>query len=226
MAQGYVRSNDLPQVIPVFPLPGAILLPRGQLPLNIFEPRYLNMIDDAMSGDRMIGMIQPVSASNEGHQSGDAHQPALAAVGCAGRITSYAETSDGRYLITLTGVCRFRIIAELSSQGPYRQVRADFGPFEDDLTLSSGEDFNRDGFLEALRLYLERRQLEVDWDTAEAAPPEALINSLAMALPFEAAEKQAMLESPSLSDRCDVLTALMQIDAAETGDGDTPPAMQ
>jgi len=110
MAQGYVKAADLPQVIPVFPLPGAILLPRGQLPLNIFEPRYLNMIDDAMAGDRLIGMVQP--------QGGPQRLPGLSPVGCAGRITSFAETSDGRYLITLTGCARFRLSGEIPAQTP------------------------------------------------------------------------------------------------------------
>ena len=218
MAQGYVKSTDLPQVIPVFPLPGAILLPRGQLPLNIFEPRYLNMIDDAMAGDRILGLIQPAG--------GPASLPSLTAVGCAGRITSFAETSDGRYLVTLTGVCRFRVTTELPSQAPYRQIRATYAAFESDLVAPSGEPFDRDTFLGALKAYLERRQLEIDWETADAAPQEALINSLSMALPFEPAEKQALLESPSLDDRCLTLTALMQIDAAEPGDGDSPISMQ
>lgn len=219
MPQGYVKAIDLPQVIPVFPLPGAILLPRGQLPLNIFEPRYLNMIDDAMAGDRIIGMIQPTG--------GPAQLPSLSAVGCAGRITSFAETSDGRYLITLTGVARFRIASELPTQTPYRQVRAAFAPFEADLDQPhEGEDFDRDAFLMALKVYLERRQLEIDWETAEAAPQEALINSLSMALPFEPAEKQALLESPALDGRVEILTALMRFDAADHGDGDSPAAMQ
>ncbi|WP_426050937.1 LON peptidase substrate-binding domain-containing protein [Brevundimonas sp. SL161] len=219
MAQGYVKAVDLPQVIPVFPLPGAILLPRGQLPLNIFEPRYLNMIDDAMAGDRVLGLIQP--------SGGPARLPSLSAVGCAGRITSFAETSDGRYLVTLTGVARFRVASELPTQTPYRQVRAAFAPFEADLsTPHGGEAFDREAFLAGLKHYLERRQLEIDWETAEAAPQEALINSLSMALPFEPAEKQALLESPALADRVEVLTTLMRIDAAETGDGDTPTSMQ
>jgi Lon protease-like protein len=219
MAQGYVKAVDLPQVIPVFPLPGAILLPRAQLPLNIFEPRHLNMIDDAMAGERILGMIQPIG--------GPQRLPRLSAVGCAGRITSFAETSDGRYLVTLTGVARFRVTSELPTQTPYRQVRAAFAPFEADLiSPAGGETFDREGFLGALKAYLDRRQLEIDWETAEAAPQEALVNSLSMALPFEPAEKQALLESHNLEDRIEVLTALMRIDAAETGDGDSPPAMQ
>ena len=216
MAQSYVKAADLPQVIPVFPLPGAILLPRGQLPLNIFEPRYLNMIDDAMAGDRIIGMIQP--------SGGPDSLPTLSAVGCAGRITSFAETSDGRYLITLTGCARFRLQTELPSQAPYRQIRADFSAYEADLSSPRSEDeaLDRDGLFDALRAYLETRGLDLDWDTAESAPPEALINSLSMALPFEPPEKQALLEAADLDARAEVLTALMRIDAADAGDGDTP----
>ncbi|MFJ6025476.1 LON peptidase substrate-binding domain-containing protein [Brevundimonas sp. NPDC092305] len=216
MAQSYIKAADLPQVIPVFPLPGAILLPRGQLPLNIFEPRYLNMIDDAMAGDRIIGMIQP--------SGGPSGLPRLSPIGCAGRITAFAETSDGRYLITLTGCARFRIKAELPSQTPYRQVRAEFAPFESDLTAprSQDEGLDREGLFDALRAYLETRGLDLDWDTAEGAPPEALVNSLSMALPFEPAEKQALLEAPDLDARAAVLTALMRIDAADVSDGDAP----
>ena len=218
MAQGYVRASDLPQVIPVFPLDGAILLPRGQLPLISCEPRYLNMVDDAMAGDRIIGMIQCAG--------GPPHQPPLAAVGCAGRITSFAETSDGRYLITLTGVSRFRVTNELSAPTPYRQVRAAFADFEADLTPPAEEDFDRPDFMEALRAYLERRQLEIDWEMAEAAPREALVNSLSMALPFDPAEKQALIEATDLTARAEILTAMMRIDAAEPGDGQTPGPMQ
>ena len=216
MAQGYVRAADLPQVIPVFPLPGAILLPRGQLPLNIFEPRYLNMVDDAMAGDRIIGMIQP--------RQGSRSLPNLSPVGCAGRITSFAETSDGRYLITLTGCARFRLASELPTQTPYRQVRADFSAFETDLAAPPVDDvgLDREGLLDALRAYLETRGLDIDWDTAETAPPEALINSLSMALPFDPPEKQALLEASRLTDRSDVLTALLTIDAADDGEGDAP----
>ncbi len=216
MAQGYVKAVDLPQVIPVFPLPGTILLPRGQLPLNIFEPRYLNMIDDAMAGDRIIGMVQPTPALRSLRD--------LSPVGCAGRITSFAETSDGRYLITLTGCARFRLANELPSQTPYRQVRADFSSFESDLVAPPTDEagLDRDNLLDALRAYLETRGLDIDWDTAESAPPEALINSLSMALPFEPPEKQALLEAPELNDRAVVLTALMRIDAAGDGEGETP----
>ncbi len=219
MAQGYIKAADLPQVVPVFPLPGTILLPRGQLPLNIFEPRYLNMIDDAMAGDRILAMVQPAG--------GPADLPVLSPVGCVGRITSFAETSDGRYLITLTGCARFRVTAELPTQGPYRQVRADYSAYAADLVSPPGDlEMDREPFLDALRAYLENRGLEIDWDTAESAPPEALINSLSMALPFEPAEKQALIEAMTLFDRAGVLTALMRIDAADTGDGEGPTSIQ
>ncbi|MBW8302750.1 MAG: LON peptidase substrate-binding domain-containing protein, partial [Brevundimonas sp.] len=175
-----------------------------------------NMIDDAMAGDRIIGMIQP--------RSGSPGLRGLSPVGCAGRVTSFAEASDGRYLITLTGCARFRLASELPTQTPYRQVRADFASFEADLAAPPVDDvgLDRETLLDALRAYLETRGLDIDWDTAETAPPEALINSLSMALPFEPSEKQALLEAISLTDRSAVLTALMTIDAAESGDGDAP----
>ena len=210
----YRRAADLPQVIPVFPLDGAILLPGGELPLRIFEPRYLNMVDDAMSGDRIIGMIQT-------RAGGDRERPALAPVGCAGRITSYAETSDGRYLITLTGVCRFEAGEELTIATPYRQVRASYDRFEGDLArdeATEAPEAARTRFAHALKRYLNRRELDIDWDTAAQAPLEALINSLAMGLPFEPAEKQALLEAPDLAARFDTLTTLLEIDAMEDGD--------
>ena len=218
MAQGYVRTADLPQVIPLFPINGALLLPRGQLPLNVFEPRYLNMVDDVMGGDRIIGMIQTFG--------GTPARPKLAPIGCAGRVTSYAETSDGRYLITLTGVIRFRTGEELPTRTPYRQIRADYEPFEADLTApEDDEPFERDGLLDALKLYLNRRSLDVDWETAKQAPEEALVNSLAMALPFEPAAKQALLEAPDLAARSETLTTLLAIDAT-VPDDDAPPSVQ
>jgi Lon protease-like protein len=217
----YRKADDLPLVIPVFPLDGALLLPGGQLPLNIFEPRYLNMFDDAMSGERVIGMVQT-------RTGGDPERPKLAPVGCAGRVTSFAETSDGRYLVTLTGVCRFRVGAELPGRGPYRQVRADFTPFEADLREGTeGATSGGDGeaLLGALRRYLDHRGLAIDWSSAEAAPSDALINSLAMALPFEPVEKQALLEAPTLADRRETLVALLEIDAA-AGDDEDPTMLQ
>jgi Lon protease-like protein len=220
VAGPFLRLGDLPQVIPVFPLSGALLLPHAQLPLNIFEPRYLNMVDDAMSSERMIGMVQPTSRS-------PADRPSLAAVGCLGKITSFAETSDGRYLITLTGVCRFELGPELSNRLPYRQVQASYGRFEADLNpLNDDDGFDRLRFLRALKAFLERHGLDVDWDTAKSAPGEALINSLSMALPFDAAERQALLEAVSFADRREALIALMEIDAADRSGDDDPHWMQ
>ena len=218
MAGGFTRIDDLPGVIPVFPLDSVLLPPRGLLPLNIFEPRYLNMIDDAMASDRIIGMIQTAPG-------GDRERPPLAKVGGAGRITSFAETQDGRYLITLTGVCRFQTGAELPAAMPYRRVRADFQRFEGDLEPAKDGAVDRDALLGALKTYLSGRQMDVDWTTAADAPLEALVNSLAIALPFGASEKQALLEALSLADRADTLTILLKIGAAGE-DGDSPSALQ
>ena len=224
MQGNYRKLGDLPLVIPVFPLDGALLLPGGQLPLNIFEPRYLNMLDDAMSGERIIGMIQ----TRPNASGADPQRPSLAPVGCAGRVTSFAETSDGRYLITLTGVCRFRAGEELPVRTPYRQVRADFAPYEPDLRedpagVRTAPDIDR--LLSALRRYLDHRGLAIDWGDAESAPSDALINSLAMALPFDPMEKQALLEAETIFERKATLTALLEIDAA-SGDDDEPTSIQ
>lgn len=212
MPPNYRRASDLPQVIPVFPLDGALLLPGGDLPLQIFEPRYLNMIDDAMAGDRLIGMVQT--------RGPDRDLPPLAPIGCVGRITSFAETSDGRYLITLTGLCRFEVGDELPVRTPYRQVRARFGPYEHDLKPDGPTPkLDRPRLLAALSRYLDHRGLGIEWETAESAPLDALVNSLAMGLPFDPAEKQALLEAATLQDRALALTALLEIDAAGGDEG-------
>jgi Lon protease-like protein len=216
---GYLKADDLPKVIPVFPLDGAVLLPGGRLPLNIFEPRYLNMVDDAMAGHRIIGMVQT-------RPGGDREKPRLAPVGCAGRITSYTETGDGRYLITLTGVCRFQPGPELPVQTPYRQVQPKFDMYESDLASPQAARLLENTlFFDVLKTYLDAQGLEIDWETATAAPPDALINSLAIGLPFDPAEKQALLEAYSLADRRDTLMALMEIDSAGSDD-DEPPSVQ
>ncbi len=210
----YRQLAELPQLIPVFPLDGALLLPGGELPLQIFEPRYLNMIDDAMAGDRVIGIIQT-------RNGGDRERPHLAGVGCVGQITSYNETSDGRYLITLTGVCRFEAGEELDLRMPYRQLRAKYARFGDDLSRDTREEATqaaRDRFAKALKRYLNRRELDIDWETAHQAPLESLVNSLCMGLPFEPAEKQAFLETADLAARFDVLTTLLEIDAGDPDD--------
>jgi Lon protease-like protein len=210
----YRRTADLPQVIPVFPLDGAILLPRSDLPLQIFEPRYLNMVDDVMAGDRIIGMVQT-------RPGGGRERPKLADVGCAGRITAYAETSDGRYLITLTGICRFEAGEELTLHTPYRQARARYDRFEADLAehaTTQASAASRAGFAKALKRYLNRRELDIDWETAQTAPLDALVNSLAMGLPFATAEKQALLEAPTLEGRFETLSALLEMDSSEEAD--------
>jgi Lon protease-like protein len=213
-----IRSvDDLPGVIPVFPLDGALLLPHGQLPLNIFEPRYLNMIDDAMAADRIIGMVQT--------RGGDPARPNLQAIGCAGRITAFTETRDGRYLITLTGAARFRLGEELPAQTPYRRVRADFADFAADLdALGLKDAYDRERLLEALKAYLAHRGLAVDWEAAQEAPTAALVNSLCSALPFDPAEKQALLEASDPTARGQALIALLEIDGV--GDEDAPPSLQ
>ena len=217
MAAGFRKTSDLPQVVPVFPLDGALLLPHGTLPLNIFEPRYLNMIDDALAAERIIGMVQTVPG-------GSRERPRLATIGCVGKITSFAETPDGRYLISLTGLCRFAVGQELLVQTPYRQIRADYGAFGTDLKPVTDDDgFDRVHFLGALKAYLDHRQMEIDWEAARDAPCEALVSSLAMALPFDKAEKQALLEAGTPSDRRAALIALMEIDAA---DDDEPSSLQ
>jgi len=218
MAAGYHKVSDLPALIPVFPLDGALLLPGCQLPLRIFEPRYLNMVDDAMSGARLIGMIQT-------RHGGDRARPNLADVGCAGRVTAYSETGDGCYMITLSGICRFGAGEELSASTPYRQLRPDFDRFAADLADDNGAvTFDRPSFLRVLRRYLDHKGLAVEWDAARQAPAGALINSLAMGLPLDPPEKQALLEAGNLTDRARVLAALLEIDAA--ADDDEPPPLQ
>ncbi len=218
MSAGYRKVSDLPELIPVFPLDGALLLPGCQLPLQIFEPRYLNMVDDAMSGHRVIGMIQTASG-------GDKARPNLAEVGCVGRITAYAETGDGRYLITLTGICRFEAGEELDLNTPYRQVRPSYERYASDLDADETPlALDRNAFLGTMKRYLDHKGLAVEWDAAKQAPAVALVNSLAMGLPLDPAEKQALLEAPTLAERTRVLTALMEIDAA--ADDDEPPPLQ
>jgi Lon protease-like protein len=216
----YQSAGDLADVIPVFPLPGALLLPRGQMPLNIFEPRYLAMIDDALrSGHRLIGMIQPDDA-----HPGPENKPNLYKVGCVGRITQFAETGDGRYLLQLTGVVRFRIEAELEVVTPYRQCRVIYTPFTDDFIARKGEDeVDRKSLLHALSEFLEANNLKADWEGIENAPNEALVNALAMMSPYGTAEKQALLEAPDLKTRAEILVAATEIELAKkTTGGETP----
>jgi Lon protease-like protein len=216
----YVGPADLPEVISVFPLPGALLLPRGQMPLNIFEQRYLAMVDDALrDGHRLIGMIQPDQA-----HSSDKKKPALFRVGCVGRITQLAESGDGRYILELTGVARFRVIEELSVLTAYRQCKVDFFPFVADFTARKGEDeVDRATLLKVLTAFLKANNLKVDWEGVESAPNEALVNALAMMSPYGPAEKQAMLEAPDLKTRAEILIAVTEMDLAKKRTSGDPP---
>ncbi len=216
----YKGPDDLPGVIAIFPLPGALLLPRGQMPLNIFEPRYLAMIDDAMrSGLRLIGMIQP----DPTHPGSDETKPHLFRVGCVGRITQLAESGDNRYLIQLTGVARFRIEEELAVTTPYRQCRVTYQPFLGDFTARKGEDeVDRKALLRTLADFLKANNLKADWEGIENAPNEALVNALAMMSPYGPAEKQALLEAPDLKTRAEILVAVTEMELARGTTGDTP----
>src|SRR6201990_1632143 len=216
----YRGPADLPELISVFPLPVALLLPRGQIPLNIFEPRYLAMIDDAFrDGHRLIGMIQPDVTHSQ-----DEERPALFRVGCAGRITQLAETGDGRYILELTGISRFKVIEELTVLTPYRQCKVDFFAFADDFTARKGEGaVNREGLLKVLTDFLKANNLRVDWEGVESAPNEALVNALAMMSPYGPAEKQAMLEAPDLKTRAEILVAVTEMDLAKKRTSGAPP---
>lgn len=211
-----LRSGTMPETIPVFPVSGALLLPGGQLPLNVFEPRYLRMIDDILGRTRMIGMVQPRDEEAEGKR------PALYDVGCAGRLTSFAETDDGRYMLTLTGLRRFRIVDELSVDTPYRQVTADWTEFAGDgATESLADVIDRERLLNAMEIYLDTEGLKTDWDAVEEAPSEALVVSLAMGCPFAPNEKQALLEADSVAARAECLIALMEMSCVDDGKSDT-----
>ncbi len=211
--QRYQSIDELPATLPVFPLTGVLLLPRGHLPLNIFEPRYLTMVDAALSTTRLIGMIQPTEPEES------VLKPALSAVGCAGRIVSYRETEDGRLLITLMGVCRFRAVDELDMHTPFRQLRVDYLPFLGDLAAPPPEDFPRERLAVALKDYLSRRDLKADWGSVMSAPADVLVNALAMLCPFAPAEKQALLEAPGWAERIDTLVALLEMAGAPAAGG-------
>src|SRR3569833_175936 len=216
----YRGPIDLPETIPVFPLPGALLLPRGQMPLNIIEPRYLAMVDDALrDGHRMIGIIQPDPALH-----GSQKNPPLYHVGCVGRITQIAETGDGRYLLQLTGIARFRIEEELTVATAYRQCRVTFAPFADDIIARKGEEpVDRKAVLQALTAFLDANNFKVDWEGIEKAPNEALVNALAMMSPYGPPEKQAMLEAPDLKTRAEILIAVTEMGLAKKRTSGDPP---
>jgi uncharacterized protein len=201
------RLADLPAEIAVFPLTGALLLPRGRLPLNIFEPRYLAMTMDALGQGRLFGMVQPDARGKTG--------PGLYRIGCLGRISSFSETDDGRLLITLIGVTRFRILEELpQAQGGYRRVRADYADFVTDLLEADPPPLDRPALLGALKPYFHARGIEANWDAVEQTPDALLVTMLAMVCPFDPPEKQALLEAAEGLERAEMLVALLRMGAA------------
>jgi len=203
--------EDLPPDLPVFPLPGALLLPRGHLPLNIFEPRYLCMVQDALAGPRLIGMIQPRDGED------DPGSAAIYDVGCAGQISAFNETDDGRYLITLRGLLRFSVARELENRNGYRRVEPDFAGFRADLEEESVE-LDRERLLSALRQFFAERELAVDWEAVARLDGETLVNTMAMLCPFEPSEKQALLEAKTLATRADTLFAVLEMSKVESGE--------
>lgn len=206
-------SYDLPETIPVFPLPGALLLPRARLPLHLFEPRYLAMLEDVLkTPSRLIGMVQPYDAPGK---DGKLHS-----IGCSGRVTAFSETEDGRYMITLSGMSRFRITQEIEGFTPYRRCNVSWQGFDRDLgPVETDDSFDRDAFMEALGRYLVDQGLSTDWESLGEAEDELLINSLSMLCPFAPEDKQALLEAPSLTTRRETLMTLIEY-ALRGGSGD------
>ena len=210
MAAFHPQVENLPGEIPVFPLEGALLIPRGKLPLNIFEPRYLAMTEDAFGAGRIFGMIQPDPSAAPAPNG-----PALYRIGCLGRLSSFAETEDNRYLITLIGVARFRVDREVEMRRGYRRVRADYTEFLGDLDLEPHPiGIGREVLVSSLRGYFQRRGFDANWEAIRRISDDMLVTTLAMICPFEPAEKQALLEAPAEPDRAQTLLALLQIGAA------------
>lgn len=214
-----LTPESLPDILPVFPLPGAMLLPGGQLPLNIFEPRYLNMIEDALQApDRLVGMIQPVAEKDERLI---ADGVTLYTVGCAGRISQFAETDDGRYVITLSGRIRFRIAEELPAHDGYRRIRPDFASYIDDLTMRERIDrtplAGRSKLLSAMTRYFDTMGIEADMSGIDDAPDALLVDTLSMTCPLEPGEKQALLECPDTAERAELLTRIFEISSHDDG---------
>ncbi len=207
-----IKAADLPDILPVFPLPRALLLPRARLPLHLFEPRYLAMLQDALkTPERLIGMVQP-------RQMPDGQPPALHAIGCAGRVTGFSETEDGRYMITLTGISRFRIKDEVDGFTPYRRCAVSWAGFGRDLGASEDDPaFGRDDFFRMLSRYFEAQELKTDWENLREADDEMLINSLSMLCPFDAEDKQALLEAPSLTTRRETFVTLVEFALRDIG---------
>ncbi|HEV8679140.1 MAG TPA: LON peptidase substrate-binding domain-containing protein [Stellaceae bacterium] len=217
---GAGERSALPEILAIFPLAGVLLLPHGRLPLNIFEPRYLAMTRDALGGERLIGMVQPNDPALGGPNSDDMNPP-IYPVGCAGRITSFSETNDGRFLITLTGVSRFRIREELPLLSGYRRVVPDWRPFAHDRDRPGRAGFDRERLVRGLRSFFSARQISADWEAIDKAPGEYLVTSLAMACPFAPSEKQALLEAADPDARAELLTTLVEMAALKPTTEDT-----
>jgi len=200
------KRFDLPGIIPVFPLPGALLLPRARLPLHLFEPRYLTMLEDALkTPERLIGMVQPCAVRGREGETG------LHAIGCVGRVTQFSETEDGRYMVTLTGLSRFRVLEEVEGFTPYRRAKVSWDGFDRDKgPTETDSGFDRERFMNLLSRYFTSRELDTDWDSLNQADDELLINSLSMLLGFDPEEKQALLEAPCLSTRRETLVTLLE----------------
>lgn len=212
----YRGPSDLPANIPVFPLRGAILLPRASLPINVFEPRYLAMIGDALAGQRIVGIVQPASGGQTESPTGNA--VALKQIGCAGRITAYQELDDNRLGITMTGVCRFELVGEVPSTAPYRTMTVSYEKYKTDFSRGLGEELvDRTGLLRVLSSYLEQNNIKTDWQAIERASSEFLVNALSIMSPYGAEEKQALLEAPGLKERAEVLVALAEMELAGHG---------
>ncbi len=213
----YLQPADIPSFIPVFPLSGALLLPGGQMPLNIFEPRYRAMVDDALGSDRLIGMVQPKSAVGSDPVADGPSGPALCELGCIGRITAFQESGDGRYLINLAGVARYRILDETLTARGYRRARIEVVPgdlAEDD----NGKTVDRGSLLETFRKYLKANNMEADWDSIKRASNGSLVTALCMMSPYGPAEKQALLEACDLRTRAETLIAITEIALARGSD--------
>ncbi|MEM9331745.1 MAG: LON peptidase substrate-binding domain-containing protein [Pseudomonadota bacterium] len=215
----YSKASDFPETVPIFPLTGALLLPGGHMPLNIFEPRYLEMIDDAMSSSKIIGMIQPCLKSD---CSGDT-QPTLSKIGCLGRISAFQETGDGRYLISLCGICRYEVIEEISVNTNYRQCKIQV--LEEDLIEHSLEEnpIDRDALLTAFRNFLNANSMDADWKAVTNTDNQTLVTALCMMCPYSPQEKQALLEAPDLKTRADTLIAISEVHLARNAGDDNIP---
>lgn len=219
VTERYRGPGDLPQVLPLFPLRGAILLPRATLALNVFEPRYLLLVDYALAGDRLIGIVQPAPDANEVESPAGKVFP-LRRIGCAGRITAFSEGDDGRLMLSLTGIARFRLLQEVESDEPFRFGRVSFSEFATDFTSGHGEeDVDRPRLLTTLRNYLIANNLSADWDRIDSASNERLVNTLSILSPYGAEEKQALLEARDLKARAEALVALAEMELASRDDG-------